>query len=672
MKNIKIKSLELINFKGIKHKQFSDLDAENFIYGANGTGKTTLFDSFIWLLFGKDCEGRSDYEIKPLDQNNTTQSDISSIVNAVLDVSGEEVTLSRLYKENWSTIKGTDELVLKGNVTKFTFNEVPVSKKEYDAKISQLVDEKIFKLITNPYAFEALKWQEKRDVLIGIVGEVSDEEIYNSNEDFLLLQSKLTNKTLDEYDKQLKVSIKKSKEENEGIPSRIDEVFRSKPEPIDFEEIDTEINAKKELLKSIDSEIENASLSVQNVVDSNTKIQQQIQTLNAQKSSIEIELRSKAKQECFVDTSSIDALNSKLNNVKSMLQNSSNYHTSLVRTLNDYNQSIAALDADRNDLAAKYHTENAKEFDASKYTCTCPNCQTSFLIDEEPEKQFNLDKIAKIQTIVDQGNSIKAKIESYKAKIAETNQAIEKAKEEIATYQAEIAALEADITAAKSNLETPKNEEEVYQNLLLNSAQISKLNIEISTLHSSIQEVKQADVSELKSKKISIQNEIDALVLKLNNKVLIESADKRITELKSRQKELSQQIADLEKQLFIIEKFKRVKSESLEQSVNRLFKFVTIKLFDKQMNGSEVPTCQVLINGVPFGSANLASKINAGIDIINTLCKAHQVTAPIFVDNRESCTELIETPSQIINLIVSPGDKHLRLEKQNVEQLELA
>ena len=88
-------------------------------------------------------------------------------------------------------------------------------------------------------------------------------------------------------------------------------------------------------------------------------------------------------------------------------------------------------------------------------------------------------------------------------------------------------------------------------------------------------------------------------------------------------------------------------------------------MFEQQVNGGETETCQTLVNSngsfVPFSDANNAAKINAGIDIINTLCKHYDVYAPVFIDNRESVTRLADSDSQIVNLIVSAQDKFLRV-----------
>jgi hypothetical protein len=57
----------------------------------------------------------------------------------------------------------------------------------------------------------------------------------------------------------------------------------------------------------------------------------------------------------------------------------------------------------------------------------------------------------------------------------------------------------------------------------------------------------------------------------------------------------------------------------LDQSVNKMFSLVKFKLFDVQINGGVKDTCEAMVNGVPFGNVNTASKINAGLDIIKTL-----------------------------------------------------
>jgi hypothetical protein len=76
-------------------------------------------------------------------------------------------------------------------------------------------------------------------------------------------------------------------------------------------------------------------------------------------------------------------------------------------------------------------------------------------------------------------------------------------------------------------------------------------------------------------------------------------------------------------------------------------------MFNYTIDGNAIETCVAMVNGVPFSTVNSAMQINAGLDIINALCDYYDVTAPIFIDNRESVNTLIPTKSQIINLVVT-------------------
>ena len=102
-----------------------------------------------------------------------------------------------------------------------------------------------------------------------------------------------------------------------------------------------------------------------------------------------------------------------------------------------------------------------------------------------------------------------------------------------------------------------------------------------------------------------------------------------------------------------MDEFTKAKINECEKRINRMFAHVTFKLYDYTLENNPVETCVPLVNGVPFFVANTAAKVNAGLDIINALCKFYNVCAPIFIDGRESVNTLVPTASQIINLVVS-------------------
>jgi len=62
--DIRLKQLRLENFKC--HKALTlDFNGQNTsIYGDNATGKTSVYDAFVWLLFGKDSAGNGEKNIE--------------------------------------------------------------------------------------------------------------------------------------------------------------------------------------------------------------------------------------------------------------------------------------------------------------------------------------------------------------------------------------------------------------------------------------------------------------------------------------------------------------------------------------------------------------------------------------------------------------------------------
>jgi len=141
------------------------------------------------------------------------------------------------------------------------------------------------------------------------------------------------------------------------------------------------------------------------------------------------------------------------------------------------------------------------------------------------------------------------------------------------------------------------------------------------------------------------------------------SGEKRIQELKAEEKKLAQEFEELEKMLFLIETFIKRKVSMLNDKINSKFEIVRFRLFNQLVNGGIEECCVFTVNGVPYdGGLNAAARTQGGLDIIRTLQKHYGIAPAVFIDNRESCTEIPVMDCQIVNLIVSPQDKVLRVE----------
>ena len=669
MKTIQIKQISLTNFKGLRN-QIINFEKNTDIYGANGTGKTTIMDAFLWMLFGKDSTDRKDFEIKTLDKFNVAIPKIEHEVSAVIMVNDIEIQVSRILKENWVKKRGSETTEFSGNVTEYYWDGVPMQQKAFQEKVSMILDETVFKMITNPLAFNALKWQERRKVLMDIAGSISDTDLAAGNSEYENLIAQLNNgKTLAEYEKQIIASIKKAKEDLKGIPTRIDEVSKSKPEAYDFLNLRVGLGLKEKALSKVDEEITDSTKAFDSKLQTINEKKTKANSLKSEIDIIKINTRTAIENSLKPDTSTLDNLKRNLETKKGELSSYENGLNTLSTKVTSINGQIESINGKVATLRTDWQVENAKELTFNDNDFHCPTCKRDFEAgDVEGKKAEMLTNFkTKKQNTLAEINSRGANLNNEKAaletELKGLQERIKTGKDSIENFKTEIKKIEGSIEVETSKTKataTIDKDSLVRESLIKNSDYQSKVH-ELETLEVNIEDAPIVDNSELKTQRAVIVQEIDNIKSNLRNEEQIKAVDQRIAELEKEEKALSQQIAEVEKTQFAIERFNKLKIDTLEAKINEKFKFVNFRMFESQINGGESECCDALIDGVPFSDANTASKINAGLDIINTLCEFYEVTAPIFIDNRESIIDVIELNSQLINLIVSGEDKKLRV-----------
>lgn len=671
MNKITLKKLSITNFKGIKSL---DIDFSDFssIYAANGVGKTTIFDAFTWLLFGKDSQDRKDFEIKPLDENGLTIPKTENEVIGILNCNGEEIVLKRVHREKWVKKRGLAEAEFSGNETIYFWNDVPMAAKDYTSKINELLNEQVFKLITNPLAFNNLKWQDRRKVLIDIAGNVEVDFLSHGLENILELTKK---KTISELKAEISSKITKIKNEIKLIPTRIDEVQKSKPEQPDIKELENTLFVWNKELENIEGQLLDSSKANEEINKKKSAIQNQIFEIKTKIQQIEFELKSRAVQETQKDTSKIVALERQLNDAKFEFQNALNSLTQIVTSKENKQKELDYIEAKKNALRSEWTKINAETLSFNENDFHCPACKREFESGDIESKKaemlsnFNNSKAARLQQINNSGLNLKTESELLAKEIEELDARINNGKTFADKCKSEIDSLQSAIELEKSILDSTETKwpENVYSELLSNHAEYQSSIKEIEKLQKELTTIQPIQNNELIELKKQTQANIDIVKRQLSVVDQINAADQRINELKHEESNLSQSLLDLEKIEFDVERYIKLNIEALEEKINEKFQFVSFKLFDTQINGGQVECCEALIEGVPFDNANTASKINAGVDIINTLCDFYKTNAPIFIDNRESVTDLIDSKSQIISLIVSKDDQKIRIENQQLE-----
>jgi DNA repair exonuclease SbcCD ATPase subunit len=681
MKQITIKKLQITNFKGIENLEV-EFQKQTNILGANGTGKTSVFDAFTWLLFGKDSTERKDFNIK-----NTVKTDLNRKeheVSAILLVDDVEIKLKRVFKEKWQKTRGSEFAEFKGNETEFYFNEVPVNQTEYTAKINAILPELVFKMITSPTFFNSDStttwgWKNRRDILTKLAGEKTDIELINemmvsqsASELQSLIDAINQNKSIDEYKAQIQSSVKKAKEDLKAIPTRIDEVLKGMPEQTDFSVIEKQIEDKSKELTDANNLIDNANKSFEAKLASVRDEKIRINNLQSEIDLIESNAKKEAQNKLQPDNSKLDSLVARRINIQKILEGHKDTLAHTESKILAKQQRIGVIEQQRNEKRDAFHKINAEEFEFDESASCCPTCKREFDADVVESKKtellsnFRTDQTRRLEKIKSEGLALKAEQEELELKVKTEQELVDSTREMIETEKKNLQSIIDEIDTENTLLKSDSSEVDIdslVSDILAKNDDYQNKLIMLQGMKDSLVEAPEIDNSELIAKRNELIDEIDLLKQQIHAKNQIESAKKRVAELKEEEKKLAQQVANVEKLEFAIQNFEKFKADKIEESVNQKFKMVTFRMFETQINGGLKATCEALVNGVPFSDANTASKINAGIDVINTLCDFYGVTAPIFCDNRESVTDIIDTNSQLISLVVSP--KHTKLTVEN-------
>lgn len=643
------------NFKGIKELDIDTKSNNISIYGENGTGKTSIFDAFTWLLFDKDSQDRvvgdkeSNFQIKTYDSKGTILHGLEHQVTGALEVDGKNIILSKVFKEKWTKKRGEAERQLTGHETLYYINDIPVKQSEYKSKISSIIDENLFKLISNPIYFSTnLKWQDRRQTILNIIGDIDWNSVITYNPELKALVPLLDEMDIDTLKKSITARKRKLNDDIKSIPYRIDECNNSIKE-IDFDALEFRKRVAIGEMKNADEQL----LDNSKVNDALFVEKDKLYSFKDKLRDIEYQAKLKAEEP--------------MQQLKNHIYNTHDQKVKIDREIKAVGINIDAKKNAVNDFQSEmdklrddYKNIADEQFEFPENESICPLCKRSF--DEEHieetrktlQENFNLNHAEKLKKINEQGKSMAAKVEVLDKEIQDLS-------EKSMLLNAQVVETTADLNETKAKYQNFKPELNLESN-----AEYQELKSQIEQLELKLSQPKDInnELLDLKDRKAKLQQEIDDVNTQLSYKEQNEKLRERIKELTDQESALAQQIAELEGQEFLCEKFIKTKVELLESSINQNFKFVSFKLFNTLVNGAVEECCEALIKGVPFSNANTASQINAGLDIINALCSHYGVHAPVFIDGRESVNQIIESESQIINLIVS-RDKGLKV--SNVE-----
>lgn len=637
--------LTLKNFKGCRDLTIEPSGRDINIYGDNATGKTTIADAFCWLLGGKDSHGAASFDLKTLDANGEPIHNLEHSVEALLGLpSGDTLTLKKTYKEKWTKSRGSASAEFSGHTTDHWVNGVPVQEQDYRARVASALDEKRFRLLTDPLSFNALHWQERRKLLLEVCGDVADADVIAANPSLSELPAILDGHSLDDYRKILTAKRREINEQLKILPAKISTLRETLPNETHGVPDDSSLREELARLQEQRARII-AGGQVAEMTKRLREIESQLidienemrKAANAERESAEAALADKRKEHAIAD-----AEVKRLESLLSSRRISAEHLTEKIAALRIVGKELQSLRFEFNGVD------------------TCAACGQSLPAErvaaaqQKALEEFQLNRSRQLEANIAEGKALKAQLDALHSEIAEIESDLRKVSERAEALRLEGVALKKAADAIEARAISPSTNPE-YEGLRIARenlvTDIEKLRVgnadTIAALDQCIAtaEAQLAEIADAKAR-VAVRRENLA----------------KIAQYEEDEKRLVEEFETLELHAHLCDEFIIAKVSMLTEKINQRFKLARFNLFETQVNGAVNEVCETAFDGVPFSSLNHGARLNVGLDIINTLAEHYNLAPPIFIDNAESVTSIINTCGQQIKLIVSENDKRLRIE----------
>ena len=654
---MKLLRMKLTNFQGCKEKEFVFEGNDHAIRGDNAVGKTTVANAWCWLLFNRPANLAKNWSPKTIDSNGNEVHNIENSVECQISLDdGSICSIKKLMKEVYSTPKGTNSKQFKGNTIDYEIDGVPVKEKDFNAFIERVFgDMQTAKLLTLPDFFSTdskenkWDWKTRRELLIKMAGEITDQDVIDQNEELedlniILLKPGSVDQLYSVEDYQLKTKKAQSELNNKihKYPDLINEANLAIPELPNEQKEELEVDIK--LSKKVQESLKNQINSLKNA---NKDLDKENQIL-------EIKMEERKAREEFVDSiykhnqpikEQIDFLIEKITDCNNKVQSNT-------RTIETSKKDVEYMTTRRCELVKEYQKVASSTFDEHK--AVCPTCKREYdpAKIEELKANFNLDKSKKLEEINSRGKTV-------------SKEAIQEVQDLIDKKTLEIKACEEE--ASKSNLLMQELSKQLVSGVFENTDTYKDLQARLHQVQSSDEAVNHTEeITALEQKLASEEQEEGNLLKLISSFEVVERQKARIEELNAMRERDVVAFEEMERGMYLCQQFIISKVNMINENINKHFKSIKFKMFENNISNEGIKEiCDVMVpceaGLVPYKDVNDTAKINTGLEIIDVLSKYFNVTTPIFVDNAESYTDLVNVESQVIRLVVDKNYKELTM-----------
>ena len=671
---MKLLKMRLTNFKGFTGEEAFEIDFYNktVIEGRNAVGKSTIMTAHLWLWLDRDCELKSNPDIRPNDGRKCIPR-----VEEEWEIDGRKVTIAKYQISKTATKNGKET---KSISNKYEINNRPLSRRDFEKELTALGFD-FDHLLETSHAqwFLKLKDDEQRKILFGMTKSKTDLEIATMTDKCMDVAELLKNYRLDEIEAMNKASKKKATEQLDAIPNQIIGKEGAKVS-IDVPALEAR---KTEIIRQI-SEIEKSLSGSSESLKESDKLADEIRKLKSELSNLSDKENSEIRKKREDLDSNIVKLQHDKRIASDDLRMAEDELKRNVRDIEAYTEALKKAQADYTyQVNLEFDDQKIRDIEAEEFdekSLICPTCGQEYP-EEKAQKireDFESGKIArleeqerlrkdfyeqndkKVAEITESGNRAKKGLRNAKEKKGDSEKSIQKYEKYIAYVTSEIEKLSSEMEKLPYSADLSGNEGyiKIQNQIAENESKLSTMN------QSDYRKQKEAELKEKRSELSMVESELAKVE---NNKRI----DDQIAELRRKQREYAQKKADAERILHQIDSVNRAKNTVLEKEVNSWFRIVRVKLFRYLKNGEYDKCCVFEVLNEKTGewfeigkSANTALEVMGKMDIISGLQRFYGKSYPVFVDGAEcldsESMKMVQTDYQTIFLRVTNGNLEVK------------
>ena len=674
MKNVKIKSLELKNYRCFSGERdfHANFEQKTRVSGKNGSGKSTVMNAVMEVLTGKNSDGTQADNVRPIvDGQEVEGVDVERTV--VLDIDGKETEIKKITKQKRERVDGVMQYVPGSNANSYLIDGISFTQKKFDEFMAEnICPPETLLACCNPNAFLSLK----------------------STTDMRAFLEKMAGFDLNEYIKSLSAEFVEVEEITKGHP--IEQVQKTLNKQLTDQKKATtkaETEWKYEKAKSVDSgEDDVACLTEQKVSYEN-----QIAILDEQERSLDdvmaaYDQKSKDILDLKFEQSEIARkANEGLVRQKKLLDNEI-FSLEQDKKSAENDLRMAEMDLKHANMGVERHTaevkkaqedwktysereypeENLEKIKAEQFdesSLICPTCGRD-LPEEQAEKirseferkkavrikneedvreQFYQQKDKKLTEITESGNKAAADLKEAKKAKEEAERKIAELKQKITSLAMEIQKKQTELSKLPESVDMSDNAE--YQKI---TAKIEQAEAALHEMNNGSEQ--RREITEKRNGFIRECAKIDAEINNIQRKK--QAYEEEVEKLYQAFRDSSQKEADILRKRDILKNFSIKKNERIASMINPVFSEFQFEFLEFTQDGNLVETCRMVSNGIEYRDMNHSKKILVQADLLRGFQELSGLNLFVFIDDTESVNDenLPDMDRQMILLKVTENN----------------